>query len=109
MACPIYIYIYIRIYIHLCIDIELVSRGEKDVHLDCCYYLAIGYLKLGNLYEAKRWNDELLDIQGSHPQGQALAAVIKQRLTKDGLIGMAIVGGSVAILGGVLTYLLRRR
>lgn len=87
---------------------ELLARHDKERELDCYYYLAIGYYKLNNFYEAKKYNDALLDRQPDHPQANNLSKCIREQLTRDGLIGMGLVAGSAALVGG-LAYLLRRK
>ena len=85
-----------------------MSRQDRERELDCYYYLAIGYFKLNNYYEAKKYNDALLERQPNHPQAMYMAKCIREQLTRDGLIGMGLVAGSAALVGG-LAYLLRRR
>jgi mitochondrial fission 1 protein len=88
--------------------LELLARHDKERELDCYYYLAIGYYKLNNFYEAKKFNDALLERQPDHPQATSLSKCIREKLARDGLIGMGLVAGGAVLIGG-LAYLLRRK
>ncbi|KXT07165.1 hypothetical protein AC578_2438 [Pseudocercospora eumusae] len=82
-----------------------IFRQSPDRRRECLYYLALGNFKLGNYAEAKRYNDSLLDLEPNNLQSQSLSQLIEDRVQKEGLVGVAIVGGlaaAAAVVGGLL-------
>jgi fission 1 protein len=85
--------------------IDLLSQLDKnhpDRHRDCLYFLAIGYYKQDSLSKAKEMIGELLEIEPNNSQAQALESLIKKKMTNDGLIGAAIIGGAAALIVGLV-------
>ena len=67
--------------------------------------MALGNFKLGNYAEAKRYNDSLLELEPNNLQSQSLSQLIEDKVQKEGLVGVAIVGGlaaAAAVVGGLL-------
>jgi mitochondrial fission 1 protein len=87
----------------------LLARRIPERELDCYYYLAIGYYKLANYFEAKKYNDALLEKQPTNKQALVLASLTRYKLKRDGLIGMGMVAAAGTVLVGGLAYLLRRK
>jgi len=67
----------------------------------------LGNYKLGNYAEAKRYNDSLMEIEPGNLQSQSLSQLIEDKVNKEGLVGVAIVGG-LAVAAGVVGGLLFR-
>lgn len=84
-----------------------IFRASPDRRRECLYYLALGNYKLGNYAEAKRYNDSLLEIEPGNLQSQSLSQLIEDKVNKEGLVGVAIVGG-LAVAAGVIGGLLFR-
>ena len=84
-----------------------IFRASPDRRRECLYYLALGNYKLGNYAEAKRYNDSLLEIEPGNLQSQSLSQLIEDKVNKEGLVGVAIVGG-LAVAAGVVGGLLFR-
>ncbi|QIX01349.1 hypothetical protein AMS68_006866 [Peltaster fructicola] len=84
-----------------------IFRASPDRRRECLYYLALGNYKLGNYAEARRYNDSLLEIEGGNLQAQSLKGLIEDKVAKEGLYGVAIVGG-LAVAAGVVGGLLMR-
>ena len=61
----------------------------------------------GNYAEARRYNDSLLEIEEGNLQAQSLRDLIEEKVAKEGLYGVAIVGG-LAVAAGVVGGLLMR-
>ncbi|KAH9815729.1 Mitochondria fission 1 protein [Teratosphaeria destructans] len=82
------------------LGVQLLSeifRSSPDRRRECLYYLALGNYKLGNYAEAKRYNDSLLELEGgSNMQAESLRQLIEERVNREGLFGVAIVGGLAA-------------
>ncbi|KAK5135676.1 mitochondrial membrane protein [Meristemomyces frigidus] len=73
-----------------------IFRASPDRRRECLYYLALGNYKLGNYGEAKRYNDSLLALEAGNLQAQSLQQLIDDKVAKEGLMGVAIVGGLAA-------------
>jgi fission 1 protein len=67
----------------------------------------LGNYKLGNFAEARRYNDTLLDKEPGNMQATSLKALIDDKVQKEGLVGVAIVGG-IAVAAGIVGSLLFR-
>ncbi|CAK4032674.1 Mitochondria fission 1 [Lecanosticta acicola] len=78
-----------------------IFRASPDRRRECLYYLALGNYKLGNYAEARRYNDSLLEIEPNNLQAQSLSQLVEDKVNKEGLMGMAIVGG-LAVAAGVV-------
>lgn len=84
-----------------------IFRASPDRRRECLYYLALGNYKLGNYAEARRYNELLLDLEVNNLQAQSLRGLIDDKVAKEGLVGVAIVGG-LAVAAGVVGSLLFR-
>jgi mitochondrial fission 1 protein len=73
-----------------------IFRASPDRRRECLYYLALGNYKLGNYAEARRYNDSLLELEQGNLQAQSLRSLIDDKVAKEGLMGVAIVGGLAA-------------
>ncbi|KAK9239047.1 hypothetical protein V1525DRAFT_399663 [Lipomyces kononenkoae] len=86
-----------------------IFRDAPERRRECLYYLALGNYKLGNYVEARRYNDLLMDREPNNMQARSLNKLIDDRVAKEGLVGLAIIGGAVAASGILLGALLKRR
>jgi len=85
-----------------------IFRSSPDRRRECLYYLALGHYKLANFAEARRYNDLLLDLEPGNMQAQSLRELVEEKVAKEGLVGVAIVGG-LAVAAGVIGGILMRR
>ncbi|KAK9450674.1 uncharacterized protein V1518DRAFT_411409 [Limtongia smithiae] len=86
-----------------------IFRDAPERRRECLYYLALGNYKLSNYAEARRYNDLLLSREPNNMQARSLNKLIDDRVAKDGLVGLAIIGGAVAAGSIVLGTLLSRK
>lgn len=89
-----------------------IFRSSPDRRRECLYYLALGNYKLGNYAEARRYNDLLLELEGGNMQAMSLRGLIDDKVAKEGLMGVAIVGGlavAAGVVGGLLVRGAQRR
>ncbi|KAI1766243.1 mitochondrial fission 1 protein [Hypoxylon sp. FL1150] len=92
------------------LGVQLLSeifRVSPDRRRECLYYLALANYKLGNYGEARRYNDLLLDKEPANHQAADLRRLVDDKVTKEGLMGVAIISG-VAIAAGVVGGILFR-
>jgi len=88
--------------------LQEIYRSEPVRRRECLYYLALGYYKMGSYEEAKNFVTRLLEKEPTNLQAQSLDALIDEKATRDGYIGMAIAGGAAAVGALLLTSLVRR-
>ncbi|KAK5881639.1 hypothetical protein CesoFtcFv8_022416 [Champsocephalus esox] len=84
---------------------ELVQKASKDDSRDFLFYLAVAKYRLKEYEKALKYIRTLLKNEPGNKQAQDLEKLIEKALKKDGLVGMAIVGGislGVAGLAGLI-------
>lgn len=89
-----------------------IFRAAPERRRECLYYLALGNYKLGNYGEARRYNDLLLDKEPANMQAASLGSLIDDKVSKEGLLGVAIVGGlalAAGVVGGIVFKGAKRR
>ncbi|EGW30213.1 mitochondria fission 1 protein [Spathaspora passalidarum NRRL Y-27907] len=84
-------------------------KSEEGMRREVLYYLSLGSFKVGDYTNAKRYIEALLYSEPDNQQAQALLQTIDDRITTDGLIGIGIVGGALAIGVGLIGALVRRK
>ncbi|KAG8861449.1 mitochondrial membrane protein [Tulasnella sp. 330] len=77
--------------------LQEIYRAEPQRRRECLYYLALGHYKMGNLDDARKFNRMLIDKEPTNLQAKSLESLIDEATTRDGYIGMALVGGAAAI------------
>ncbi|CAG7943357.1 unnamed protein product [Penicillium salamii] len=82
-----------------------IFRDAPERRRECLYYLGLGNFKLGNYGEARRYNDLLLEKEPANLQAASLGSLIDDKVAKEGLVGIAIVGG-LAVAAGVVGSLI---
>ncbi|XP_076828770.1 mitochondrial fission 1 protein [Brachyhypopomus gauderio] len=84
---------------------DLVQKSPKDDQRDFLFYLAVANYRLKEYERALKYIRILLRNEPGNKQALDLEELINQALKKDGLVGMAIVGGiglGVAGLAGLI-------
>uniref|UniRef100_A0AAZ1XEL9 Mitochondrial fission 1 protein n=1 Tax=Oreochromis aureus TaxID=47969 RepID=A0AAZ1XEL9_OREAU len=84
---------------------ELVQKASKDDSRDFLFYLAVANYRLKEYEKALKYIRILLKNEPGNKQALELEKLIDKALKKDGLVGMAIVGGiglGVAGLAGLI-------
>lgn len=92
------------------LGVQLLSdifKTAPERRRECLYYLALGNYKLGNYAEARRYNDALLEKEPGNLQAGSLRQLIDDKVSKEGMMGMAIVGGMAVAAGVVGTMIMR--
>nr|POE94443.1 mitochondria fission 1 protein [Quercus suber] len=84
-----------------------IFRDSPDRRRECLYYLALGNFKLGNYAEARRYNDSLLELEPGNLQARSLKGLVEDKVAKEGLVGVAIVGGLAAAAAVGVGFLLK--
>ncbi|KAI4902523.1 hypothetical protein NFI96_013161 [Prochilodus magdalenae] len=84
---------------------ELIHKGTKDDQRDYLFYLAVGNYKLKEYERGLKYIRTLLKNEPGNTQALELEKLINKAMKRDGLVGMAIVGGiglGVAGLAGLI-------
>ncbi|CAC5395468.1 mitochondrial fission 1 protein-like [Mytilus californianus] len=74
------------------------DEGKRD-YLFC---LSLGYTRLKEYEDALKYAKALLKVEPENRQAQSLKHYIEDKMKKDGLMGMAIVGGAAIAIGGLV-------
>ncbi|EXJ79553.1 mitochondria fission 1 protein [Capronia epimyces CBS 606.96] len=97
------------------LGVQLLSdifKTTPERRRECLYYLALGNYKLGNYAEARRYNDLLIEKEPGNLQAASLRQLIDDKVSREGLMGVAILGGAAVvagIVGGMIMRGSRRR
>ncbi|KAM4676234.1 mitochondrial fission 1 protein [Discoglossus pictus] len=84
---------------------DLLPKGGKDEQRDYLFYLGVAHYRLKEYEKALKYVRTLLKQEPKNTQALELEKVIEKTMQKDGLVGMAIVGGmalGVAGLAGLI-------
>ncbi|KAJ1733612.1 mitochondrial membrane protein [Coemansia biformis] len=76
---------------------------------ECMYYLAIGYYKMGEYSNARVFVEQLLALEPGNAQARSLHGLIDDKVARDGLIGLAVSGGVLALAGVAIAALFKKR
>lgn len=81
---------------------NLYYDGDQSARRDYLYYIAVGQTRLKKYNLALDCVEQFLNFEPENPQARKLKAFIKERLTRDGVVGMAVTGGAALVLGGLI-------
>lgn len=82
-------------------------RKHANRRREALYYLALGHYKLANYTQASSLVNQLLAQEPNNLQAKSLKGLIDEAVGREGVVGMALVGGAVAVGGLVLGMLFR--
>ncbi|XP_026282678.1 mitochondrial fission 1 protein [Frankliniella occidentalis] len=81
---------------------ELFHTDKEESKRDYLYYLAIGNARIKEYNKALQYVRGFLQIEPGNHQVHDLEVVIKRRMEKEGLVGVALTGGIVLGIAGVV-------
>ncbi|CAG2053909.1 unnamed protein product [Timema podura] len=81
---------------------DLFQTGNVEGKRDYLYYLAIGNARIKEYTKALHFVRAFLQIEPGNQQVHALETIIRKRMEKEGLMGMAVVGGVALAIGGLV-------
>ena len=74
-----------------------MKTRDENIKRDSLYYMAVAKTKLSEYEEALKYLKTILNIQPTNEQVRELYDEVNNRMKKDGLIGMGIVGGAALV------------
>lgn len=81
---------------------DLCSSGDSDARRDYLFYLAIANTKINDYQRAQELTKKFLSVEPNNRQAQELDKLIRERMTREGLKGLAIAGGAALVVGGLV-------
>ncbi|EZA57579.1 hypothetical protein DMN91_002443 [Ooceraea biroi] len=81
---------------------DLYSKQSETERRDCLYYLAIGNARIKEYTKALSYVRAFLQIEPANVQVQQLETLIKKKMEKEGLVGIAVAGGVIIGLASIL-------
>ncbi|GIY79111.1 mitochondrial fission 1 protein, partial [Caerostris extrusa] len=78
------------------------SKYPTDIRRGVVLLEAIGHTKLKDYNRALNLLSKFLSIEPANRQAQSLQKYVKEKMRKEGLLGMAIVGGAALAIGSVV-------
>ncbi|XP_059486403.1 mitochondrial fission 1 protein isoform X2 [Neocloeon triangulifer] len=81
---------------------DLFKNPQALDKRDYLYYLATGYARIKEYSKSLQFIKAFLQIEPGNKQVQELEKVVKNRMTKEGLTGMAVAGGAVLAAAGII-------
>lgn len=84
-------------------------RDAPSMRREALYYLALGSVKIGEYTNARRYAESLLEKEPDNAQFKAVKQAIDDQVTQDGIIGLGVAGGVVAIGLGIMGAFLRKK
>ncbi|EEQ36938.1 putative mitochondrial fission protein [Clavispora lusitaniae] len=89
--------------------LAVLYRDVPSLRREALYYLSLGSVKIGEYSNARRYAEALLEKEPDNTQFKALKQAIDDQVTQDGLIGLGVAGGVLAIGLGVMGALMRKK
>lgn len=92
--------------------IAILSHLYRDVssmRREALYYLALGSFKVGEYSNARRYTESLLEKEPDNTQFKSLKQAIEDKITQDGIIGIGIAGGLLALGAGLIGALAKKK
>lgn len=83
-------------------SIFIFQNRDESGKRDYLFYLAIGNARIKEYQVALKYVRGLLQVEPGNRQAQELESIIKKKMEKEGLLGMAVVGGATLALGGLV-------
>ncbi|XP_017759814.1 PREDICTED: mitochondrial fission 1 protein [Eufriesea mexicana] len=81
---------------------DLCATDSNNEIRDCLYYLAIGNARIKEYTKALSYVRSFLQIEPGNQQVQHLETLIKKKMEKEGLYGMAVAASVIFAVGSVL-------
>jgi len=84
-------------------------KAQRVQPVECLYHMAFACVKLEQYGEARGYLRELLALEPGNKEAGSMLVFIEDRIERDGVLGMALVGGVLALSGLLVAGLMRAR
>ncbi|XP_006351269.1 mitochondrial fission 1 protein A-like isoform X2 [Solanum tuberosum] len=92
------------------LEASLANTSSPLQQREKLYLLAVGYYRSGEYSRSRELTVQCLEIAPDWRQALSLKKAIKDRITKDGVIGIGITVTTVGLIaGGIIASLVRRK
>ncbi|XP_076651506.1 mitochondrial fission 1 protein [Halictus rubicundus] len=81
---------------------DLYNNHSETERRDCLYYLAIGNARIKEYTKALQYVRAFLEVEPGNKQVQHLETLIRKKMEKEGLYGIAIAGGVIIGVASIL-------
>ncbi|XP_018917022.1 mitochondrial fission 1 protein isoform X2 [Bemisia tabaci] len=78
------------------------AADAEDERRDYLYYLALGNCRIKEFSAALQYTSAFLEIEPGNAQVKTLEEVIRKKMEKEGIKGIAIISGVVLALGSIV-------
>lgn len=82
--------------------LQELYKTHEDGQRDYLYYLALGYARLKEYSKSLSYIKSFLSVEPGNQQVLSLEQVVKKKMEKEGLVGIAITSGAVLAIGAVV-------
>ncbi|CAO4364771.1 unnamed protein product [Caenorhabditis nigoni] len=82
-------------------EIAKDTEHSEDVRISV-YYLALAHARLQNYDRSTKILDALLSVEPANLQASELRKVVQKKMKKEALLGLGLVGGAAALIGGIV-------
>lgn len=86
-----------------------IYKHDSSMRRECLYYLSLGSYKVGDYGNSRRYVDKLLEVEPDNQQAKGLKESIEDKVTTDGLIGLGIGAGVLAVGVGIIAGVFGRK
>ncbi|XP_065834048.1 mitochondrial fission 1 protein-like [Oscarella lobularis] len=76
---------------------NLCTTNKGTDQRDYLFYIAVAYYRLEEYSKALPYVQRILSTEPNNQQAQELERIIKRKIHREGLMGLAVVGGGVAV------------
>eukprot|EP00270_Netrium_digitus_P007639 TRINITY_DN223_c0_g1_i1.p1 TRINITY_DN223_c0_g1~~TRINITY_DN223_c0_g1_i1.p1 ORF type:complete len:158 (-),score=32.64 TRINITY_DN223_c0_g1_i1:295-768(-) len=84
--------------------LQVFSPTQEQTR-EVLYLRAVGYYRSSDYIRCRRILDDLLKVDPNFKQGEALKKMADEQISKDGVVGVGIAAGAVAVIAGGLALL----
>ncbi|CCE82682.1 Piso0_002420 [Millerozyma farinosa CBS 7064] len=89
--------------------LEELYLNNEEMRRECLYYLALASFKIGSYSNARRYTEVLLEGEPDNSQFKSLKESVDDKVTQEGLIGLGMAGGILALGVGIIGGLMRKK
>ncbi|XP_037075981.1 LOW QUALITY PROTEIN: mitochondrial fission 1 protein-like [Pollicipes pollicipes] len=78
------------------------GSAEAATTRDYLYFLAVGHAKVKEYVDSLKFVRQLLEKEPNNRQAIELESIVKKKMEREALTGMAVTGGAVLAVGGLV-------